>query len=215
MKVLVLSDIHGNVERLGEIIKLIHNKKLELILICGDLTNQGSKEETERVLEKLNGFRVLAVPGNVDTVHVVETLEEKGMSLHGKVKEIEGFSFVGFGGGSLETPGGFLESEETIKEGLLKLCKGKRNIVMVTHMPPFGTTIDASRSGGHIGSLAVKEVVEKVQPLVLLCGHAHNAFGEIKIGKTDCINIGEAREGRAILLELRKEGKIKWERIQL
>jgi len=215
MLALVLSDIHDAAENAEKTIKLIHNKGVEVVVICGDLTNFGGRKEAEGVLEKFEGFRVLAIPGNLDTGQVVEVLEEKGMLLHGKCEEIGGFSFCGFGGGLAGHAGSFLLEEKEIRKGLLKACKGRKNVVIVSHLPPLNTKIDLSSSGTHIGSKAVKEAVEEVKPVVLLCGHAHEAFGEEKIGKTECINVGAVKDGRALLLELVKGGKVKWERIQV
>ena len=213
MLVLVVGDIHGGVANLEKIIKLIHNKGVELVLLFGDLTNLGDAKEAEEALRALKGFAVLAIAGNLDTLDVANFLEERGISLQGKKKGFGKFTLVGFGGGLIGNVGGFLFSEGQIKEGLLKLVEGEKNLVLLTHLPPFGTKIDLSSRGIHIGSRAVKEIIEKKQPVLHLCGHAHGAFGEISIGKTVCINVGAVKEGRALLLHLGDE--LKWERIQV
>ena len=213
MLVLVISDIHARFENLQQIVKLIHNKGVGLVLLLGDLTNLGGAKETEQALLPLQGFEVLAIPGNLDTPEVAKTLEEKGLSLHAKKKKLGQFTFVGFGGGLLGNPGGFLFSEEEIKQVLNKLMENEENVVLLTHLPPFGTKINLSSKGLDIGSKSVKEVVEKQQPLLHLCGHAHESFGEEGLGKTVSINVGAVKEGKAMLLELGE--KPKWERLQI
>ena len=45
---------------------------------------------------------------------------------------------------------------------------------------------------GPAGSQAVRNVIERYQPLIALHGHIHESRGTVKIGKTICINPGSA-----------------------
>ncbi len=196
-----------------KIVELIHNKAVDLVLVLGDLTNFGGEKETEEILNILPKVETVAIAGNLDTPTVEKTLERKKVSLHAKKKKIGKFAFAGFGGGLLGDPGRFLFSEAQIRKALSRLVQGQEKIVLLTHLPPFGTKIDLSSSGLHIGSKAVKEAIEKKQPFLHLCGHCHEAFGEERIGKTISINVGAVKEGKALLLEL--GDKLKWKRLQL
>lgn len=75
------------------------------------------------------------------------------------------------------------------------------------HVPPIQTSIDTAPvvdenlspviQGGSIlmgpaGSQAVRNVIERYQPLIALHGHIHESRGTVKIGKTVCINPGSA-----------------------
>jgi Icc-related predicted phosphoesterase len=75
------------------------------------------------------------------------------------------------------------------------------------HVPPIRTSIDTAPvvddnmspiiQGGSIlmgpaGSQAVRNVIERYQPLIALHGHIHESRGIAKIGKTVCINPGSA-----------------------
>ncbi len=211
MKILAIGDIHGSASRVQKIVELIHNKNVELVLITGDLTEFGNVMEAEEVLKPLKGFKILAVPGNMDSKAVLHLLEEKGISLHEKKKKIDKYTFVGFGSGLVGDAGNFLSSEEKIKKALIELMQGEKNVVLLTHLPPLETKLDKSSRGIPIGSSAVKEILEETQPIVHLCGHAHSSFGEEKIGNTISINIGSVKENRALLLELGDE--IKWKEI--
>ncbi len=213
MQILVVSDMHGRLESLQKILRLIHNRDVGLAVVLGDLTNYGGVKEAEEVLEELEGLEVLAIPGNLDTPEVLKTLEKKRISLHGKKKKVGKYTFAGFGGGLLGNPGSFLSSEEEIKNALNSLLKERGKTVLLTHLPPIDTKIDLSSIGTHIGSQAVREIIKERQPLLHLCGHAHGAFGEVKIGKTLSVNAGAVKEGRALLLHLEEEPR--WERIQV
>jgi len=213
MLALVLSDVHNRIGSLEQIVKLIHNRNVDLVLILGDLTNFGGERETMQVLKEIPKAETFAIPGNLDTKEVLETLEKRGISLHGKKKKFGNFTFAGFGGGLLGNAGSFLSSEEQIERGVGNLLTGENNAILLTHLPPIDTSLDLSSKGTHIGSKSVKKIIEKEQPILHLCGHAHSSFGEEKLGKTISINTGAVKEGRALLLHL-EEG-IKWERIQI
>jgi Icc-related predicted phosphoesterase len=74
------------------------------------------------------------------------------------------------------------------------------------HCPPYDTQIDVAPKldkdlrpvltpGGepdmaHVGSTAVRQVIEKLQPLAGLHGHIHEARGLSKVGRTVCFNPG-------------------------
>ncbi|MFH1545449.1 MAG: metallophosphoesterase [archaeon] len=212
MKLLALGDIHGRIEGLREILEKAG--KVDLIVVTGDFTSFGSREKGEEVLNELNSFNseIIAVPGNLDSKEVMDLLEEKGISLHGKSKSIEGYEFVGFGGAS-NAIGEIIFLEQQILEGLRNLMKEKERVILVTHSPPKGTSLDRTHLGEHIGSEAVKRVIEEFQPLLVLCGHAHESGSEEMIGRSRCINVGAVKEGRAALIELNKE--IKVERIEV
>lgn len=213
MQILVLSDIHSRIKNLEEIISSIHDKTVDLILITGDLTNYGEEKQTNEILDKLNGFEILAIPGNMDTRQALQTLEKKKISLHGKKKKIGKWTFVGQGGGLTGDPGELMNTEKEIEKTLDKLLDKKEKTILLTHLPPKNTKIDLSHGILHIGSKAVRKIIEKKQPKLHLCGHVHEALGEDKIGQTTSINPGAVKEGKALLLTLGKE--ITWKRIQL
>ena len=62
-----------------------------------------------------------------------------------------------------------------------------------------------------VGSAAVRELIERYQPLLSLHGHIHESRAIAKIGKTTCVNPGSAYSEGVIdgaVVELRK-GKVK------
>ncbi len=93
------------------------------------------------------------------------------------------------------------------------------------HVPPKGTALDQAPEldatlkpvvrGGSVsmtsaGSAAVRELIERYQPLVALHGHIHESRAMTKIGRTVCINPGsEYGEGvlhGALMVLDRKKG---------
>ncbi len=86
------------------------------------------------------------------------------------------------------------------------------------HVPPYNSRLDTAPLLGQdlrvktsagaqvtapVGSVAVREAIEEVQPLLGLHGHIHESGGSVKIGRTTAINVGsEYGEGvlRGVLL---------------
>lgn len=86
------------------------------------------------------------------------------------------------------------------------------------HVPPYNSRLDIAPLLGQdlkvktaagaamtapVGSTAVREVIEEVQPLLSLHGHIHESGGSVKIGRTTAINVGsEYGEGvlRGVLI---------------
>jgi uncharacterized protein len=79
--------------------------------------------------------------------------------------------------------------------------------IMNLHTPPSRTGLDDApelrqdltivRSAGQakmipVGSHAVRELIERIQPMVSLHGHIHESRGVVKIGNTVCINPGSS-----------------------
>ncbi len=106
-------------------------------------------------------------------------------------------------------------------EELVSQVNDIKKCIFNIHVPPFGTGIDEAPEldenlkpklapgGGTIsapvGSKAVREAIEKYQPLLGLHGHIHESKGYFEIGKTKCYNPGsEYTEGilRGLLVDL-------------
>ena len=69
----------------------------------------------------------------------------------------------------------------------------------------------------HVGSVAVRQAIEKHQPMLGLHGHIHESSGFDKIGRTLCLNPGsEYGEGllRGFIINLTKEGYENYWKIQ-
>lgn len=56
--------------------------------------------------------------------------------------------------------------------------------LLVSHGPPFG-----AGDGAGLGSTALREAVERVQPRAVVCGHVHEGAGRHHIGRTPVYNV--------------------------
>jgi Icc-related predicted phosphoesterase len=102
------------------------------------------------------------------------------------------------------------ELERHLEELVAKVDDPVRSVFNL-HVPPIRTSLDRAPAldetlkpvvrGGSVamtaaGSQAVRDVIERYQPLVGLHGHIHESRGVAKVGKTVCINPGsEYAEG--------------------
>lgn len=198
LRILAAGDIHGDVGLAKRLAEKAKEEKVDLVVLCGDITQ--SDQSTENLIgpfKKLNE-KVLLIPGNHESVATTDFLAE----LYG-VKNIHGYSVkykdVGiFGAGGANI--GLLQlSEKEIYDLLKKGFEGIHDLtkkIMVTHVHPAGTKMEKFTKF-FPGSTGVKRAVEKFKPDILLCSHVHEAEGiEEKIGNTRVINVG--RKGKII-----------------
>jgi Icc-related predicted phosphoesterase len=217
MKVVALVDIHGSVDKVKALKKKFEGQDIDLVLCMGDLTNEGSLKVVKEIVEDLSfGKKLLIVPGNMDNQAVLDYLEQEKVLLHKNSVKLEGLSFVGLGGALPKNTWYKLNiGELEVKKVLTALLEGQTNVVLLTHSPPYGVGIDECDAGYGLGSRKLFELIEKYQPLIHLCGHAHDSKGEARIKETVSINIGPLGDGNALLLDLEKGKKPNFKRIKV
>src|SRR5690606_2054035 len=148
-------------------------------------------------------------------------LAREGISLHRRHRLIDGIAILGCGG-ALPYYGRYVFSESQLGSFLQEAVAGLDEAtpkLLLCHQPPFGTKLDIVDGNQHVGSKAVRDFIEAVQPLICFCGHIHGATGIDSIGKTQIINPGpiwasqhyayaEVEAGEVVTLELRKVEKL-------
>ncbi len=159
MKFLTFVDIHEDMQVLKEFGKI--GKKLYII--------PGNHEEREGLLDITAEF-------------------PNAVNLHKKAVKINGYIFLGYGGGGFA-----MESAEFRK--LAREWYGKykgQKMVLITHGPPFGTTLDLL-GNHHVGNIDYRQWIERLQPKLVIAGHLHETAGAVdKIGKTKVVHPGWA-----------------------
>jgi Icc-related predicted phosphoesterase len=184
----------------------VFGKGADLIVMSGDVTTSGEGGFLRRFLDKLEELPVptFIVPGNNEGPELRTT---------GKVENIDGrvvtFGALRFGGlgGSLPTP--FNTVNEYPEEELwLRLERLGRVDVLVSHSPPFGTSLDTSGYGGHLGSRAVMRYVKEVRPKLVLCGHVHTAKAVEIVAGCTCCNPGAASAGGFAIVKMNGDAEV-------
>ncbi|MDK2383465.1 MAG: metallophosphoesterase family protein [Candidatus Korarchaeota archaeon] len=198
MRLFLASDIHGSA---GKLKSALGRESYDLIVLAGDLSN-GSLKDVRRILRRAKEFGpVVFVPGNMDPPPLLEVEEVEGCpNLHGRVRTIE-MRFGGLGGGNISPFSTPIELDEDEMREVLSKLSGID--VLVSHAPPHDTKLDVIRSGAHVGSKALREYVEREQPLLCVCGHIHESPGVDRIGRTVLVNAGPMMRGRYAVIEVR------------
>ncbi|MDI6737952.1 MAG: metallophosphoesterase [Nanoarchaeota archaeon] len=188
MKILAFVDTHGIKKAFEELLKKA--KDADLLVCAGDFTNWGS--DTEKWIQFLEkaGKPLILTYGNHESEREVAEVCKKHkfcIYLHRAAYEYGDYIFFGFGGG------GFSERNpefERIGERVKKDIKGKK-LILITHGPPYGTTLDYLPSTEHRGCRSIRKFIEEAKPMLCVCGHIHETAGNTDmIEKTFVINPG-------------------------
>lgn len=197
MKLLALSDLHGDYSKIDALIE--HAGEIDGVLITGDITNFGPAEKALELIDMFD-VPVMAVPGNCDPQDILKVLDDSGaVNLHKSCHTVDDVNFMGLGGSNatpFNTP--FELTDEDIEQSLERLldqCSGIRN-VLVSHAPPFGCADKLPI--GHVGSQVISKFVNRFA--LVLCGHIHEARGTAMAGNTVVVNAGEASKGYGALI---------------
>ena len=198
MKILAAGDIHGDTRLANELAKKAEKEKVDLVILCGDLTqNEKSTSNIIGPFVKKNK-KVLLIPGNHETIATADFLAEMYdvTNLHGYSIKFKDVGFFGCGSaniGLFQIPE--KEIYDILKKGFSNIKDTKKKI-MVTHVHPKGTLME-NLSSFVPGSSGVEKAIKSLKPDILLCSHIHEAEGiEEKIGNTRVINVG--RKGKVI-----------------
>ncbi len=206
MKILAISDIHS---KHLKIMNFLKKNSVDLIIIAGDITEFGPCELGEEILNDISSFNipVLAIPGNCDPLNIHGFIDNSdATNLHGRTVTIKELGICGFGGSNptpFKTPMEFDEVEiyDRTKK-VSKDIKDHKISILVTHVPPINTKTDVLPNGTHVGSDAIRRVVEELQPSINICGHIHESRAVDQIGSTIIINPGMLSAGYGCLINI-------------
>jgi Icc-related predicted phosphoesterase len=161
------------------------------------------------------GVRCYWTGGNDDKQEVLDAVpsSEHFVNVDGKIVELESGHEMLSLGWSTPTPWNTPRecSDDQIAAKLQPLAdriKNPSTSIFNVHVPPFDTGLDVAPKldpnfdppkpvveGGQqvlipVGSPAVRDIIEQMQPLLMLCGHIHEVKAEVKVNRTMCINPG-------------------------
>jgi Icc-related predicted phosphoesterase len=217
------SDLKEDQVKLKEIMKLLMRKR--------------TKEWMNLCEERLGGkdVKVFISPGNDDPYEIDDILKstyENIITGDERIENIDGKHQLFIFGKSNKTPWNcprdLEESELSQKiQNFVEEIEEHNTFIFAIHVPPICSGLDAAPKldknlrpimgpGGspvmyHCGSTAVREAIEKYQPMASLHGHIHESRGVYQIGRTLCFNPGsEYAEGilRGVLLEI-ENGRVR------
>jgi uncharacterized protein len=159
------------------------------------------------------GIRCFVCPGNDDEMEVDEVVRRaEAVELgEGRLVEIDGFTMISTGWSNPTPWNTHREEPESSLAQRIAAMAGRladpSRAIFNLHCPPYGSGLDEAPAidgdmkllhGGRalrpVGSKAVREAIERHQPVLSLHGHIHESKGAVKIGRTLSINPGSAYE---------------------
>jgi len=159
------------------------------------------------------GVRCFVMPGNDDEFEIDEVLAGSDVVVNpdGAIVEIDGYQMLSLAWANptpWNSPRELPEEELAARiERLARELDPSLPVIFNLHCPPYDSTLDSAPQlredlsvvmvGGQpnmvpVGSRAVREAIERYQPVVSLHGHIHESRGAVRIGRTLCINPGSA-----------------------
>jgi hypothetical protein len=215
-----------------EMLRLRGNKQ-ETDKIFSKLSMARLKEWLQIIEERLknSGVELYVTGGNDDFFEVSDVLRSSNAIIdpEGRVVSIGGHEMISSGYSNMtpwKCPRDIPDEElqKKLEEMAIQL-KDAKTAIFNLHTPPYDTPIDlapeldetlrpkmSAGEGGmkmiHVGSMAVRKIIDKYQPLLGLHGHIHESRGAIKVGRTVCVNPGsEYAEGvlKGVMLRLSKD----------
>ena len=202
-----IAELNANPGRVDELFAVEVLKTAEQWLAYADAKLEGT------------GVRCYVAPGNDDMFELDDLIRRsKHVQLvEGQIIQLDEEHEMLSSGWSNITPWHTYreEDEDQLRARyapMLAQLRDPRNSVFNIHVPPYNCTLDevpeltddlqpkhAGRSLVPVGSHAVREAIEQVQPLLGLFGHIHEGKGACRIGRTLCINPGSMYEQGRLL----------------
>jgi Icc-related predicted phosphoesterase len=182
--------------------------------------------------ERLAGtdVRVFVCPGNDDEATIDEVLEASSRLevAEGRVIDVDGYQLLSTGWSNVTPWRTYREEDEPklaqrLEAMVSSATAPPERLVFNFHCPPAGTALDEApkltddlmatgHETSHVGSTAVRQVIEEAQPLLSLHGHIHESRGAVRLGRTLSINPGSSYEQgmlQGVVVDLDGRGKIK------
>ncbi|WP_425081708.1 metallophosphoesterase family protein [Ruegeria arenilitoris] len=189
MRILAFSDLHMARNRAAEVVAA--SAEADLVIGAGDFCN--ARQGLDQAMAMVSGITApfVMVPGNAESAQeLVEAAPEGDHVLHGTGMTLDGLRLFGLGYGVPVTPFGDWSCDLTEAEATELLDRCDAADILIAHSPPKGYG-DVTSLGDAVGSVAVRDAVERLQPQLALCGHIHDSWGyRGNLGRTQIANLG-------------------------
>lgn len=179
------------------------------------------RESLKKFKEANPKVQVCLILGNDDVVEVkseIQALQNENLLIYLEQNVVQldkklflaGYPYVRPSRGNFYD--GWQKNESAIAKDLEALAQlsEPENTIYLCHTPPFGGSLDIASNKEHLGSVALKEFIEKYRPRAVLSGHTHEAHlmsGKVQetYGRTICYNVGgnhSRKELKAVIINL-------------
>ncbi len=192
MRFIAFSDFHGMEYKYEHakttVNEIIQTKKIDFIIICGDLTTRGGPNAAQSLLKVAN-FPVdtYFVFGNMDYFERIDQDLENAINIHLNPVKINGYDMLGIGGDTRD-----IKKDITAVREIIKTLKSKI-LILVSHVAPH-MHCDLAYNDRHIGSKPLTDLIKNIQKnkkILVCCGHVHEQWTcNAKLGNAEIWNVG-------------------------
>ena len=191
MRLLLFSDLHRDLDAARHLVDMSH--QADIVVGAGDFATM--RHGLQQVIDELARIDrpAVLVPGNSESYEELAAackVWSTAEVLHGSGTELRDTQFWGVGGAIPITPFGAWSYDFSEEQGQQLLANCPTGAILVSHSPPQGA-VDKSSRGQHLGSIAVRQAIERCAPALVVCGHIHDSAGQFtKVGQTPVANAG-------------------------
>ncbi|MEQ9243343.1 metallophosphoesterase family protein [Roseovarius indicus] len=189
MRILAFSDLHLARARAADLVAA--SSDADLVIGAGDFCNM--RQGLSEAMALLSGITApfVVVPGNAESFDELQAASNPGMRvLHGTGVDVNRLRVFGLGYGVPVTPFGSWSCDLSEEDAGQMLAKCEAADILVLHSPPKGV-VDVTSGGQSVGSTAIHDAIERIQPRLAFCGHIHDSWGQTgRIGATQVVNLG-------------------------
>ena len=155
MKILAFTDTHVVKNSWKEVLKKV--KDADIIIGGGDFSDWG--EDTEKIISKFKNIDkpFLIIHGNHESQEQMFEIEKKFdnvIFLHKKSYQIGKYVFFGYGGGGF---GNKDKEFERVSKMFAKTIKKGDELIIISHGPPYGTSLDKIEGLGYVGCKSLRD----------------------------------------------------------
>jgi Icc-related predicted phosphoesterase len=208
MRVLVVSDLHGDLDAVVQARELIEPT---LILSCGDWGDANEVDESQ-LAALLAVVPAYSTFGNHDPLELLSRLRNRDGSPvllpQGEPREIAGLRISAIGGiwaKSHAKP--HYVTDADVAEAAARIARSGPVDILITHGCPIGLA-DLTPSGRHGGQRCFLEANKVVLPRLHLCGHLHVAQERSLKDRRRVINVGATPDGSIAVVEFNRERRL-------
>jgi Icc-related predicted phosphoesterase len=201
MRVLVVSDLHGDLEPCRQAVAGI---RPDLVLCCGDWGDPDQVAERD-LLELLASSPIYTTFGNHDPLEILSRLRNPDGSPvlleQGTVQQFADIRLAAIGGIWAKSHAKRHYVTDADVAGAAAQIAGCGPVdILLTHGCPVGLA-DLTPTGRHGGQRCFLEAFKTVKPRLHLCGHLHTPQERVLKDGRQVINVGATHDGSVVIVD--------------
>ena len=205
MRILVVSDLHGDLEPAHRACAVV---RPDVLLSCGDWGDAGQLAEAD-LAPFIDRTPVYTTFGNHDPIELLSRLRNRDGSAvllpHGEIRVVGGLRLAAIGGiwaKSHAKP--HYVTDTDVAEAAARIARSGPVDILLTHGCPIGLA-DLTPSGRHGGQRCFLDANKTIMPRLHLCGHLHVPQERTLKDGRRIVNVGATPEGSIAVVEFDPE----------